>query len=254
MDRIKDKIVCIMSHGKSIEKLEDYIDKFKDKNICWMSFNYWELMEKFILSKINKKLDVVLDCAETPNWEYGEIDNIRNFERKIRIPNIIKLIKRGTLIVSTLSLIREKYPILFDNTIFYDWYKDKILFLDNLNIFFPNMPLNSLSRLLAVALIGKPKKIIIFGLDGHLKKTRGLETYYKPKLWLERKKLLNEVEMKNKFKFMLRDDTINIQNKYLEYITKVCKENKVSIPPIINCSPDSKITIFKNINYEDLSI
>lgn len=249
---IKGKIVGIMSHGASISKLEEKIDLLRDKDIVWCSFNYWDLMEDCILSKINKKLDIVLDCAMTINYHYGKFDNIRKYEKEIRIPNFIKLLNRGTLTITNRDLIKNKYGVLFNNEDFYKQYGNLFTYMEDLNIQYPEMPYNTLSRLLAITLIGKPKKIILFGLDGYMGENRGLETYYKPRLWLKRKELLDEVVMKPKFKHMLRDDTIDAQNNYLKYCKTVCEVHNINLPEIVNCNPNSIIDVFRKINYEEL--
>ena len=63
---INRRPVFLLSHGASIYELERTILEYKDKDICWVSIGLFTNMEKYILSKIGKRLDVVFDCASVP--------------------------------------------------------------------------------------------------------------------------------------------------------------------------------------------
>ena len=158
---INDRPVAILAHGKSIKELENYIEKFQKYDICWTSLGVFNMMEDFILSKINKKLDIVYDSATVSGGllEY--------YETKVRLPRIREFVTRNVnnVWITTEGVIKDsvyKYdPALYLHN------KDKITIVDRL--FFARRPAdymdvpNSLTLLIASMLAGNCSKIILFG-------------------------------------------------------------------------------------------
>lgn len=241
-EKINNRIVCIMSHGKSIETLETRITEFKDLDICWVSFNLFTVMNKFILSKINKKLDIVLDCAASSNIEY---------ERNYRIPNILNAIyENNTLILSTARLMITQYNE-YKLSQFYEINKDIILLVDNIFGRLDYTP-NTLFLLIATIAVGKPKKIILFGVDGYSKSsTEVFSTYYKSEL--QRDRIKNLISTDNP-ESSLDKSTAAFQERFDWLYPDFCKRCNVDSPFIYNCSINSLITSkwFKQINYNEL--
>jgi len=224
MERIKQKInnrtVAILSHGKSIEKLEDKIYQFKDKDICWVSFNYWQLFDEFILYKINKKLDIVLDCANSETLEY---------EESIRIPFIKKLLERGTTVLSVQKVLNSW------NVVKQKLYQDRIVLLDN--FFDISTVVNTLVLLIYAIAQSNPKEILLFGVDGYTEEDNGLSSYYKPDFQLFRRLA---IRLNNKDTLKRETNALN-ETFYSNYRELFNKEYTV---PTINYSKNSKITIF----------
>jgi len=225
MERITQKInnrtVAILSHGGSIESLEETIYQFKDKDICWISFNYWQLMEEFILSKIDKKLDIVLDCANSET---------RVYEKEVRLPFIKRLLDRDTLVLSLRKVLAD-WSII-DRML----YQDKLVLLDE--HFDISKVANTLVLLIYSIAQAKPKEILLFGVDGHIKEGNGLDSYYKPDFQLFRRLA---IRLDNKA--TLKSET----NAFNETFYSNYKElfNEEYIVPTTNYSKDSLITIFK---------
>jgi len=224
MERIKQKInnrtVAILSHGKSIEELEDKIYQFKDKDVCWVSFNYWQLMEEFVLSKIDKKLDIILDCANAETLEY---------EEAIRIPFISKLLKRNTLVLS-LQKVLDGWSVIKQKL-----YQDRIVLLDK--HFDISTVANTLVLLIYAIAQSNPKEILLFGVDGYIEEDDGLSSYYKPDFQLFRRLA---IRLDNKA--TLKRETNAFNNTFFSNYKKLF--NKEYTISTINYSKDSKITIF----------
>lgn len=243
---INNRVVCIVLHGKSVEGLEQHIESLKDLDLCWISVTDFPMIEDFILSKIDKKLDVLFDCATVPHAR------IPHYELYRRLPRLSVFLNRemNNLWITTFGLIRDSvkpyYPQLLDS------YEQKILLVDSI---FPQDEIpkwmdvpNSATLVIASAIAGGAKKIILFGLDGYKGDiSKGINTYYKPDIVAqERLAALGRTQDPG-----VNRDTINFE----ERIDKLIKEyynlfNKKT--PIYNCSPDSVYETPKKINYEQL--
>jgi len=241
---INNKICCVLAHGKSIEKLEDFIINLKDYNICWVGIGLFTIFEEFILSKINKHLDIVFDCASVAD------SFLYKYENKVRLPRLEKFLEReeNNLWVTTWGIIRDSVKKFKA-----DWlikYKSKIFVVDNIFPqnkigFYMSVP-NSVCLLIAFLLFAQAKKIILFGLDGSLKENN-IDTYYKS----EYHKKEHLAALGSIGNTALKRDTLNFNNKFptlLNLYRQLFNNNA----EIINCSPNSKITVIKNISYEDL--
>jgi len=234
---VKDRIVGIMSHGNSIEELEYNIEKYKDYNICWVSFNLFSIMEDFILNKINKKLEIILDCASS---------DFIGYELEIRIPRMLKIIKDNKLLISTWRLMKTEYDKY--KLDFYNKYLNKIVLVDKLFGRLDGTP-NTLFLLIAAIATGKPKKIILFGVDGSKEiPDKTFKGYYKPALQAEHRKRL----VGNK-PFTLHFTSNAFSDRFNKLYNDFCKRCKVKPAEIINCSPKSIFNIFRKISYNSLA-
>lgn len=250
MDRLKDIIqnrtVCILNHGKSIEKLENYITELKDKNICWASLGLFPVMEEFILSKINKQLDIVFDCATVAE------SFLRNYELHIRIPRIDRFLSRNynNIWITSFGIVRDtiKGLKLID---FWIKHNSKTFIVDNI---FPKNRIgcymdvpNSITLLIASLLYGNAKRIIIFGLDGYKSSENNINSYYKPELH-QKEHLLATGNIGNTG---LVRDTIDFETRFsniLNMYRSLFKNNA----SIYNCSNNTIYTCIEKINIEQL--
>lgn len=243
---IRGRTVAICSHGRSIEGLESMITELKDKDICWMSLGLFTTIEKYILSKINKKLDIVFDCATVP---HARLDH---YER-IRLPRIHEFLNRPdkNLVFVSHGLVRDSIlpfmPILIN-----EWYKDKIIEVDCLFPpdeipFWMSVP-NSLTLAVSVAVAGGAKQIITFGLDGYDGDiSKGLDSYYHPEAHeKERQAALGHTH----------DSGINRDTRgFKEKFEKRFKEYQILFnnnSTIYNCSPSSIYEFPPKIHYSNL--
>lgn len=227
--KINNRVVCILSHGKSIEALEYYIEDLEIYDICWASFNFYQLFEEFIFKKTNKKLEIVLDCADT--------DSIL-FENFIRIPSLKKIIERNDLVLSAKKLLNK-----WKNKHIDCLYKSKFILLED--YFAIDKVPNTLALLICAIAQGNPSKIILFGCDGYSKCDDGLESYYKPEFQKMRRLLI-----RGNLDATLDSETLNFNNNFLDYYKKIF-DKKYNILTY-NCSKNSLINIFPKIDYNDI--
>lgn len=232
MERIKQKInnriVGILSHGKSIEQLEEKIYNLAKYDICWVSFNFYQLFDEFILKKINKRCEIILDCANCIN---------KDFEKYIRIPSLQKIIKRNDIAISLWKLIItwELDDILL--------FKDNLVLLDE--YFNTNYVANTLALLIYTIASCNPQKIILFGCDGYTKDDDGLISYYKPELQIYRRIL-----MRGNIEATLDRETKDFNRDFFGIYGSIFKKD-YNIPTY-NCSINSNITIFPKIIYNEI--
>ena len=251
INKIKDKTVCVLLHGKSIEELEDRIEEFKNDNICWISMNEFDIIQDNILNKIDKQLDII----------YNFSLHRGNMEKEIQIPNIKQAIDKGSLLITNKNLFIDAYTRLQQEE-FINEYKDKVLLLDDIKTK-ENIPLEKVVSglpticyiLYSLAIMGA-SKIIIFGFDGsdYYVNSLNYSTYYKSNIELSRMVLPKE-KAENLPKGLLAAvgyDTITINNNFLNIYEKIKSDfNLLKLPTILNCSPISKIKVFKIINYNE---
>ena len=240
---IRNRPVCIMSHGNSIAELENHIEEFRDKDICWMSFSVFPIMEKYILSKIGKDLDIVFDCATVPHAR------IEHYELTQRVPRLEDFLSRSKdkIWITSHGIIRDcitpYYPYFLDK------YYDQITLIDS---FFPSnetakymdVP-NSVCFLIASALAGGASKVIIFGLDGS--RDNGVESYYKHEYhMIERKSALGDYQDAG-----IPRDTKGFQERVTIILERYRNlfNNKAEI---FNCSPQSLYDVLPKIKYNEL--
>ncbi len=235
-----------MLHGKSIEALEDHIYDLKDEDICWTSLGVFPMMEDFILSKIGKRLEVVLDCATVAHAR------LEHYELHVRVPKLKPFLERKekNLWLTTHGLIRDSVKPLYPY--FLDKYEDKMMQIDSI---FPadnigkwmDVP-NSATFLIAAALAGGAKKVVIFGLDGYRGDiSKGVDFYYQRDLIIkERLAVFGRWE----------DPGINRDTDYFETRFKDILEEYRNLfgnqAPVYNCSPVSVYTVVPKITYGQL--
>lgn len=244
---INRRTVAICLQGKSIEGLENRISKFKNFDICWTSLGVFDIIDTYILSQINKTLDIVFDCATVPNAR------IPHYEKYIRFPRLKKFLNRDqkNLWITSHGVIRDSIEPLepeFDLPL----YEDKILQVDDLfpknnTATYMDVP-NSFTLDIGAMLAGGAKEIIVFGLDGYLGDVaKGLEFYYKPNdIAIERQAALGTTQ----------DPGINRDSETFEerFVTKWIQYKKCfnNYCLILNCSPGSIYNIPPNHTYNNI--
>jgi hypothetical protein len=244
---IRNRTVAILAHGASIAQLENHIEDLKDKDACYATLNFFPIMEEFILSKINKKLDIVFDCSTVARHRQDEFDLVRmkRLDFFLQRPD-------NNLWITSHGIVRDNLLPSVWNGMYHN-NRNKILEVDTL---FPPRRISefmsvpgSISLLIASCIAGQAKKIIMFGFDGcnSLNLQDGLNTYYKHELQKEERfRALGSIEDVG-----VTNDTFNFQmqfpsilNKYRSLFNNDCI--------IENCSRESYYSIFNKISYNDL--
>lgn len=180
LDIIRGRTVFIMSHGGSITELQSRIQEFKDMDICWVSLGLFTNMENHILSRIGKKLDIVMDLASVP-------ESFRpNYEANVRFPRLYDYLARpdNNLWLTSFGMIRDCVNVYAPQM---KEFKHKTQLVDDL---FPKDEIpkwmdvpNSNTLLIASMLAGGASKIFIFGMDGYTGSSNtgvGVSTYFCP--------------------------------------------------------------------------
>ena len=239
---INNRTVILMFHGKSIEELEYCIEELKELDVCYASLNCFEIMENFILSKINKQLDYVYDSADV------EYQYLQNFNAKLRIPRLNQYLSRNknNLWITAYGVIRNLIRECgYEDFVFK--YLDKVLLIDYLNINF-KVPSSSF-LLIGLTAICNPEKIILCGFDGYKGSIeKNIDSYYKKEIY--KKQRLLATGSLNKTNIII--DTKKFEVSGLYYLKDYCNRYKIEPPKIYNCSLKSHFTIFPKISYKDL--
>jgi len=241
-DIIQGRTVVICAHGASLNKLENQIEKFKDYDVCWTSLNLYTIIEVNILHKINKKLDIVLDSSTIAN------QLMKRFEAERRIPRLEQFLARPekNLWITTEGLLRDQLrPLGYGD--FLSKYQHKILVLDK--VYRSMQAPNSISLLICAAAIGGAKKIVLFGYDGYWGNYQeNINSFYRPEdIAIERKYAVG-----NTVDSDVAKDTTNFNSYFWNIYLKWCSTYDIKPVEVINCSPDSKYTIFPIFNYDNI--
>ena len=236
--KIKDRPVCILLHGRSLEELEKRITEIKNEKICWISLNAYDIVEKYILQKINKKLDIIYCGANyTPDIEV------------LRIPLLIQSLDKGAFLIAKRYLFTEVFP-KFINIDLYKFYQKKILFLENVynsngkSLFevLSTHTVSSLGYLLCALSIAGAKEIKLFGLDGCGEPPDDLlSTYYKPEIHRERRKKVTSI------KSSIQSDTYIYNNKYYNTYLECMKEFNIEHIGLSVKEPVKMAEWYKNV-------
>ena len=233
---INNRICAVIAHGKSVEELDKRIAEFKDFNLCWCGMNYFEPTEA-ILNKIGKQFEIVFDCSQT--------ENFKNYELNWRLPKLRKYLSRDTnncfvTLGATLGQLWQNIGIGEFKTLF----QNKIVYGESLG-FDTDQFCVSLPLFITCLIVEKAKAIIVFGMDANV---NGINGYYKPELMVEDKKMAGH----EKFVIHVKGDAHNINTSYPEMLNKILSNKGINKPEIINVSPNSDVTIFKKMNYNEI--
>lgn len=233
---VSNKICAIVAHGKSIEELEKHIVDFKDFDLCWCGMNYFIPTEN-ILKKVGKMFDVIFDSSLT--------ENAKNYELNWRLPKLTEYLSRNyNNCFLTLShnlppvwqaVGKGEFATIFQNKIVYG---EDLGF--NTDQFCVSIPL-----FISCLVVEGAKAVIVFGMDANV---NGVEGYYRPDLMIEDKKMAGH----EKFFINVKGDAHNVNTSYIKVLDEICKSKTIKKPEIINVSPNSAITIFKKMNYNEV--
>lgn len=251
---IKGRPCFVLAKGKTLEELERKINHYKDLDVCWVTLNDFKYLEDKILSKINKKFDLISTCAS--------VENIDIYERTIRLPRFKEYLERPVNNLLMLSNIVIEH--CFKNTgnvDIYEKYKEKIVIIEEL-FSSPNCPKeifdkppNSITLLYAFLMAGGAKEVFIFGLDGLKPGIKWSESYYdSPSVLAHRQvshpRMPNGQVRINPGSLVSDSVTFNIRwNKIFEIYKKSFNNSNVKF---YNVNPDSMTNHFKKITHDQI--
>lgn len=220
-DIVADRPVFVLLHGKSIKQLEYYMEKLKDKDICYTSVNNFNIMEHYILSKIGKRVSII------------HCHSIHGFER--RTPAIVEYLQRkdNNLLITTdiaISAFSLGHPSLINE------HREKIWLI-------PSNPwkhFNTVTAFLTVLLDEGVRNIFLFGADGCDDKTaKGAKaSYYHPETFKVGRGTGTGVT----------GDTGRFNRVWPTFETA----HNNNGTKILNCSPNSHVNCIPEIRYEQL--
>ena len=242
---IDERPVFVVAKGASLNTLKERIEDFKDLDICWATLNDFHYIEDTILNKINKKFDLVSDCAT--------VTLVEHYENLIRIPRFTDYLSRSDNLLMLSNLVIEKCFKDQNREDLLEKYEHKIITIDNL-FKLPgcpkevwNKPPNSITLLYAFLIAGGAKKIVNFGLDGTTLNTNLIETYYMPEVVAQER--LDAFGDQRDGSLKTDTSEFNRQWPTIFEIYKKAFDNKEV--RIYNINPNSSIKVFNSITYED---
>lgn len=252
---VNNRPLTICLQGRSIQELEDRIEEFKDFNICWGAMNRFDIYQKYILDKIDKKLQVAMDV--------GEVPYVEAYEKSIRIPRWKDYFRNPNNVLITSREIIENIK-QYGNWDMLTEYSDRLIIIEKCReIKVPN------SIMLYLMCLAKfhIKKIILFGFDGfgnpkafkntpvwdgtelaYEHQNKSLASYYKKDAVLEERRIGYQDERASD----LHSNCPTYNDQVIKTLGKFCKDNNLNFPEIVNCSPNSLYTVHRKVTYDQL--
>jgi len=243
--KVKGKTCFLIAQGKSINELEERIEEFKDLDICWVGLGQFNTVEKFIMEKAGKSLDVVFDASSIAE------SRVHEYETTMRLPRLEYFLSKNydKLWITTHGIYRDAIQrlSLWD---FWFKYKEQTLIIDSL---FPRDEIsiymdvpNSLTLATGALIAGGAKNIILFGCDGYtgpIATGEGILSYYRPdEVKKERMASLGSIEDPG-----INRDTGEFQKRFKEVYNRYANLFN-NCPDVYNCSP---ITLYEHIRKID---
>lgn len=232
---LTNKTCLVLAHGSSLNELDQRIEEFRNKNsIVWCGMNYFNPSES-ILKKIGKSFSIVFDCST--------VKNNREYESKYRLPRLEEYLNRGNTTYISLKTGRDNLYELRNSlgSDFNNKYKDSIIYAEDIGID-PNPFCVSLHLYLACLVKLGARQIILLGADGGGVHGNSVESYYKYE------EIQKDKEHADNTSYNMVGDTNNVNSSF----TPLMLTTLGYVPEIINCSPLSRYSIFKRINYNEL--
>lgn len=280
---IQKRAVGVVGFGKSVGELEKRMWEFRKLDICWASFNHFDIIEDYILRKINKLLDIVFKFTQV----------LARMDKIVMLPRLMERLEKEKLIVTSRYLLKQGHYNLPYVIKAFEKYKQNVVLLEdirgNRNNCILNIecsPNNSITHIINVLSLTNTKKIILFGFDGIRKDLNlsgrfadlgmtkdkfdlirsgvpefGLKeeykkkieearnSYYRPEIKATRECRVTQYSQAGSF----YQNFLNME-KYFKIAYKNFKKDFEieKTPEIVNCSPNTYYTIFRKINYDEL--
>ncbi len=223
---INKRPVAILLPGPSIAELEKQIERIGMLDICYATVNDFWIMEDKILSRIGKRLDIVMASAKE-----CDVPTQRHID-------FVSRPDKNCFITEKVSFHHSYEPFMKEHG-------DKVLLFhadrSESMLYFPThkQPLNfmaqaSFSVLLQLAIIGEAQYIGLFGADGGYLPNN-------PLYW---------GGWKSDSEVRLDYDTQVLNKVFKRLIKNTCEAYGLSYSVIFNASSESKYLAFPKIGYE----
>ena len=245
---INHRTCVVLSKGKSLESLENMIYKLKDYDVCWVGQNRTDYIEEHLLSKIDRQIELVSECATVTNKQV--------YEPKYRLPRLTEFLSREISLLLTSELVLDECFRSYGPQVL-DQYRDKIVTIDSL-FSLPDVPKkvwepppNSLTLLLCFLIAGQAKKIILCGVDGFVSNDIDIfDTYYQSAIVAEERQ--RAFQGAPNFKGSIPADTRDFNTRFPDILEMYKEVYNNPYVEIINCSARSIVKVFPKITYSDL--
>ncbi len=245
---LKNKVVCVLAPGKSLEILEKYIDKFKDLDVLWIGMNYCEYIERDILSKIRKRFSMISDCTNVANPKAYEPERLGKFIQ------FLSREEKNLLFISE-TVIKDCFENQKKMEVF-EKYEKKIATIDEVftGTNYPkslwDKPPNSITLLFAALTAGLARKVILFGYDGKFHGNyQAITSYYGSDILREHRK---KAYGKDYDIGSLTSDSRDFEKTFPAIYNTYKKIYKNPDIEILNCSPKSVFNVFRKIAYDEV--
>ena len=264
IDKIKEIIrgrpCCVIAKGASLNILKDRIKEYQDIDICWVTLNDFHYIEQTILAQIDRKFNLVSDCAT--------VLTVESYEQFVRIPRFTDYLGRDDNLLMLSELVVQQCFRDQKREELLEKYGSKMITIDEL-FSLPQCPKevwdkppNSITLLFAFLIAGGATKIINFGLDGYQSNTNtegvskefiqttgtAILSYYMPEI-VKQERMDGFGDYRNG---SLKGDGQDFDNRWAE-IRKVY-QSAFNNPDVkfYNCSPITTIRAFDIIDYSDV--
>ncbi|NQY42049.1 MAG: hypothetical protein HRT87_01725 [Legionellales bacterium] len=240
-EKIRSAQPVVLLNGPSVQRIENHIQEIKDRNILYCAVNNRFSIEKGILHKINRKIDI---------WQINCTLEARRLSKEI-----IDFLsdKDSLLFLTTSEALSKIIDVLEFNKETIDF--SKIFLLDSIhynlcstidNLHTPAQwgKINALGFLICFfTLLDPEKNIYLFGCDGLDSKQQNKNVYY------DEQYVRSIRKMGNVTTHGIYEDTLFYNTKWPDTITRYFSDRNLQIPKILNVNPDSFYTCFKTIDY-----
>ena len=229
---INGRPAAILLHGVSIMELEKRVTELGDRDICYCSTGEFWLMDKYILSQINRSLSFNLSGTHPERRREYIIPFLEKREKNMLFSSQRAFDKGG------MSELIEKYDrkLLFTRNIPGPGYQEFFeVPSENYPLHFPMI--NSLSELICLLIIGGASGIVLFGADGGRISQDAL--YHR------------EPEYDIPDELNLVHDTLQLNISMEALLKRVYKTYNLMPVDIINCSTKSHYSPFRKLSYDE---
>lgn len=239
---VGNRDIALLVHGPSIRQLEERIGELAGQDVCYVSLNQFPRLEEPMLTKIGERLDLVM------------IGNPLTFgEHEEQIYEFLSRDDDNMFITSEFATTGID-AARFGTEGFKQAFASKLIYFES-QFFYPPIPVrplhfpsgNTLSVLLPYLLLGKPKRIFLFGSDGGGDSKSQNGSYFfsdAPENDVDRRRVAETYRR-------LRLDARHCDQIVGSSMITVSALYEVPMPEVYNVCLDSAYEAFPKISYDD---